>query len=103
MSVLIELATQALTQAEEMNKAAKHAAWEEVSNLQIAHTDLISKLAATTIPPEQAQKIRELLEAVKRLNAETEQLAEQNKSDLVKEKQTFNKANKMQKALDAFK
>ncbi|WP_415897477.1 flagellar protein FliT [Neptuniibacter sp. QD72_48] len=103
MSVLIEKAQTALVQAEEMNNAAKEDKWDLVQELQSEHGELVSQLAIAEVPSELATKLRDILIQVRTLNRETESLADETKKHLVQEKKTLEKANKMQKALDAFK
>lgn len=103
MSGLIEKAQAALAQAEEMNSAAKEDNWDLVQELQSEHGELVSQLAIAEVPSELATKLRDILIQVRTLNRETESLADKTKKHLVQEKKTLEKANKMQKALDAFK
>lgn len=103
MSVLIEKAQTALAQAEKMNSAAKEDNWNLVQELQSEHGELVSQLAIADVPSEQVSKLRDILIQVRTLNRETESLADKAKKHLVQEKKTLEKANKMQKALDAFK
>ena len=102
MSVL-ELAKQALQQAEEMKKAAEENDWKTVETIKAAHSDTVNSIAIADIPEKDAAQVRQMLIETKQLNLATEQLAVQHKTSLVKDKQTLSKANKMQKALDAFK
>ncbi len=102
MSVL-ELATQALKQAEEMKQAAEQKDWDTVESVKAAHSDTVNSIAIAEIPEKEAAQVRQVLIQTKQLNQLTEQLAIQHKTSLVKDKQTLSKANKMQKALDAFK
>ncbi len=99
MSVLIEHAQQALTQAEAMNSAAKENDWDKVREIQALHNELVSKIAIAEVNPQRADELRKILIEVRRLNGETEALASETKKELVKEKKTLNQANKMQKAL----
>ncbi len=103
MSVLIELAAQALQQAKQMNNAALENDWGQVAEIQTKHGELVSKIAIAEVEPQLADELRNILVEVRKLNGETEALAASTKDGLVKEKKTINKANKMQKALDAFK
>jgi len=103
MNVLIEKARTALEQAEQMNSAAKDNNWDLVQELQAKHGELVSQLAIAEVPAELAAALRDILIKVRALNGETEALANDAKQHLVEEKKTLQKANKMQKALDAFK
>ncbi|MGB0205139.1 MAG: hypothetical protein ACPF9K_08835 [Neptuniibacter sp.] len=102
MSVL-ELAAHALKQAEEMKKAAEQDDWKTVESIKDDHSETVNSIAIADIPENETAQLRQILIETKRLNLATEQLAVQHKASLVKDKQTLSKANKMQKALDAFK
>ena len=103
MNTIIEKAEEALSQSRQMNLAAKDGDWEAVQNLQAVHSKLISLIAKADIPSDQTLQLREMLSSIRKLNAETENLAEENKKRLVQEKKTLGKASKMQQTLEAFK
>lgn len=102
MSVL-ELAKQALKQAEEMQQAAAKSDWKIVEDIKALHSDTVDSIATSEIPDNESAEVRAILIQTKQLNQITEKLAAEFKTSLVKDKQTLSKANKMQKALDAFK
>ncbi|WP_420599331.1 hypothetical protein [Neptuniibacter sp.] len=102
MSVL-ELAQQVLSQAKKINNAAKEKDWAAIEQLQGSYIDTVNRIAIAEVTEAEAPTIRNLLIEARKLNRDAEQLADQFKTSLVKEKQTLSKANKMQKALDALK
>lgn len=102
MSVL-ELAQQVLSQAKEINSAAKENDWAAIEKLQKSYAETVNRIAIAEVTDAEAADIRNLLIQARQLNRDAEQLANQFKTSLVKEKQTLSKANKMQKALDALK
>jgi len=102
MSVL-ELAQQVLSQAKEINNAAKEKDWAAIEKLQGSYAETVNRIAIAEVAEAEAPTIRNLLIEARKLNRDAEQLADQFKTSLVKEKQTLSKANKMQKALDALK
>jgi len=102
MSVL-ELAQQVLSQAKKINNAAKEKDWAAIEQLQGSYIDTVNQIAIAEVTEAEAPTIRNLLIEARKLNRDAEQLADQFKTSLVKEKQTLSKANKMQKALDALK
>lgn len=102
MSVL-ELAQQVLSQAKEINSAAKENDWAAIEKLQKSYVETVNRIAIAEVTEAEATDIRNLLIQARQLNRDAEQLANQFKTSLVKEKQTLSKANKMQKALDALK
>ncbi|MFY0675762.1 MAG: hypothetical protein JXR18_00615 [Neptuniibacter sp.] len=102
MSVL-ELAQQVLSQAKEINSAAKENDWAAIEKLQKSYVETVNRIAIAEVAAAEATDIRNLLIQARQLSGEAEQLANEFKTSLVKEKQTLSKANKMQKALDALK
>lgn len=99
----LKLAKQALNEAKAMNDAAKNSDWQKVDKIQKQHESTVNQIAILEVPSSIAASVRTLLLDTRTLNTETEQLANNHKVTLVEEKQTMTKANKMQKALDAFK
>ena len=102
MSVL-ELAQQVLSQAKEINSAAKENDWAAIEKLQKSYVETVNRIAIAEVTEAETTDIRNLLIQARQLNRDAEQLANKFKTSLVKEKQTLSKANKMQKALDALK
>ncbi|WP_299183019.1 hypothetical protein [uncultured Neptuniibacter sp.] len=103
MHPLIQLAQNALEQAQQMEQLAQDNQWDELNQIQTAHSKTVYELMTAEIPPELSGDLRTILLEVKETNNRTMQLAETVKTGLVKEKKTLGQAAKMQKALDAFR
>lgn len=103
MNSLIELAKHALDQSNKMEAFAQQGQWEELTDLQEEHSQVVEKIMLAEVDEAIRKELRTLLIEVRTTNNRTMALADIHKKSLVKEKKTMGKAAAMQKALNALK
>lgn len=103
MNKFIQKAEALLKQAKNMHNYASTKQWRELESLQQEHKQATSQLDQEPLPESNLADARTILLQIKELNNQTSQLAEQQRCELVAEQKKINKAEKMKKALNAFK
>ena len=103
MNSLIALAQQALAQSEQMEELAMQSQWDQLTEIQKAQAIIVEKLMIAEVESPIKDELRSILITIKETNNSVMGMAEEAKTDLIKEKKRLGQAAKMQKTLDSIK
>lgn len=103
MDSLITLAQQALKQSNKMKELAAENQWDQLTEIQKAQAVIVEKIMIAEVESPIKDELRSILITIKETNNSVMGMAEEAKTDLIKEKKRLGQAAKMQKALDSIK